>query len=82
MAPTTGVDPVFSHAAFAFRIHVFAFPLQVTVLFCATYQVQFHQTNPLDFQVYFTTYRSLSPVFGDIVADAFGLILASFVSRV
>lgn len=33
IAPTTGVYPVFSQAAFALRIHALAFPLQVTVLF-------------------------------------------------
>lgn len=81
MAPTTGVDPVWTPAALALRIHSFAFHLQVTVLFWAIYQVQFPHTNPRDFQVYFTIYRSLSHVFGEMVTGDFSLILASFESR-
>lgn len=62
IAPGMAVCPTFSHAAFAFLIHEFAFHLQVTVLFCPTYHVQFHHTNPCHPQLFFTAYRDLSHV--------------------
>ena len=40
-----GIDPVVFHAALAFSIHLFAFPLQFTFLYEATYQVQLPQTH-------------------------------------
>ena len=80
MAHTTGVDHVFSQAAFALRIHALAFPLQVTVLFCATYHVQFHPTNPLDLPVYLTRYLSFNPVLEEMVVVHFEVIFASLES--
>lgn len=63
MEPGTGFCPVATHFAFAFLSQAFAFPLHVTDLFCATYQVQFPHAKPRESQVYFTAYRDLSPVF-------------------
>lgn len=62
IAPGIGFCPTFAQAAFAFLIQAFAFPRHVTLLFCATYHVQFPQANPRDSPVYFTRYRDLSPV--------------------
>ena len=52
--PITGVCPVFTPAAFAFRIQALALPRQVTDLFWAIYQVQLPPTNPRDLPVYLT----------------------------
>jgi len=45
MEPTFGVDHVACHFALAFAIHLFAFHLQLTFLYEATYHVQFHATQ-------------------------------------
>ena len=62
MAHGTAFCPVFTPAAFAFFIQAFAFHRHAILLFCATYQVQFHQANHRESPVYFTRYRDFSPV--------------------
>ena len=76
MAPGIGFCHTFAQAAFAFFIQAFAFPRQLTLLFCATYHVQFPQANPRESPVYFTVYRDFSPV---AVSISVGLVLGSLV---
>lgn len=76
-----GVDPVFTPSFFAFRIHEIAFPRHVTFLFWATYHVQFPPTNHRHIPVYFTIYRSFSPVLEEIVVVSLATIFASLLSR-
>jgi hypothetical protein len=45
MAPGFGVSPVGTPCFFAFLIHSLAFHRQVTFLYFATKQVQFHHTK-------------------------------------
>lgn len=71
IAHGTGFCQTFAPAAFAFLIQAFAFPLHVTVLFCATYHVQFHQANPRESPVYLIRYRDFSPV---LLSTTVGLV--------
>ena len=72
IAPGIAFCHVFTPAAFAFFIHAFAFPLQLTDLFWATYQVQFPHANQRESPVYFTKYLDFSQV---LLSITVGLVL-------